>query len=257
MSRRPLIAGNWKMHKDHLEAIDLVQRFNYRLEAEDYDAVDIAVIPPFTDLRSMQTLIDADRLPIALGAQNCHWEDSGAFTGEVSPPMLARLNVRYVICGHSERRHLFAETDEIVNRKVQAVLRHAITPILCVGETLEQREAGQAKDVVVGQLHGALEGVGAEQVRTMVIAYEPVWAIGTGRTATPDDANEMCAMVRSTVADRYAGSTGEGVRVQYGGSVMPGNVVALMRQPDIDGALVGGASLSADDFAVICRFPRL
>lgn len=257
MSRRPLIAGNWKMHLDHLEAISLVQRMAYNLDSEDYRAADIAVIPAFTALRSIQTLIEGDRLPIILGAQDTFWEDEGAFTGEVSPPMLARLKVGYVICGHSERRQLLGETDEIVNRKVRAVLRHGMTPILCVGETLEQREAGQAKDVVVTQLHGSLDGVGAEQVGRMVIAYEPVWAIGTGRTATPDDANEMCGLVRSTIAELYVPATAAGVRVQYGGSVKPGNIAALMREPEIDGALVGGASLDPEDFAVICRFPRL
>jgi triosephosphate isomerase len=253
VSRTPLIAGNWKMHLDHLEAIALVQRLNYELRAEDYQASEIAVLPAFTALRSIQTLIEADRLSLALGAQDTHWEDQGAFTGEVSPVMLARLKVRYVLCGHSERRALFGETDEVVNRKVLAVLRHEMTPILCVGETLEQREAGTAQEVVSGQLRGSLAGVGPEAVAGMVVAYEPVWAIGTGRTALPEDANEMCGVVRSTVAEAYSGSVAGSVRVQYGGSVKGGNAVSLLGQPEIDGALVGGASLDPGEFATICR----
>jgi triosephosphate isomerase (TIM) len=253
MSRTPLIAGNWKMHLDHLEAIHLVQRLAYELTPQDYRAAEIAVVPPFTDLRSIQTLIEGDKLPLALGAQNCHWEDSGAYTGEVSPPMLARLKVRYVLCGHSERRALFGETDEVVNRKVLAVLRHDMTPILCVGETLEQRDAGEAKDVVVGQLRADLAGVAGVAAAGAVVAYEPVWAIGTGRTALPEEAQEMCALVRATVSELYGSSTADGLRVQYGGSVKAGNAKSLMRQPDIDGALVGGASLDPGDFAAICR----
>ena len=257
MARKPLLAGNWKMHLNHLEAISLVQRLSYHLDAWDLDRSEVAVIPPFTALRSIQTLIQNDRLGIALGAQNCHWEDTGAYTGEISPPMLAKLSCRYVICGHSERRTLFGETDEIVNRKVRAVLRHGMTPILCVGETFEQREAGQAHDLVMGQLDGSLAEVKADQVAGMVVAYEPIWAIGTGRTATDEDANEMCRLVRGWVTSRYGDDAAQSVRVQYGGSVKPGNVAGLMRQPDIDGALVGGASLDADDFAVICRYHRL
>jgi triosephosphate isomerase len=257
MARTPLIAGNWKMHLNHLEAIQLVQQLTYHLEPRDYDASEIVVIPPFTALRSIQTLIENDRLDLVLGAQNCHWEDGGAFTGEISPPMLAKLKVAYVLCGHSERRALFGETDEIVNRKVRAVLAAGMTPILCVGETLEQREAGDAETVVRGQLAGSLEGVAAEQVTGMVVAYEPVWAIGTGRTATSTDANDMCGAVRAALGERFTGPAAEGVRVQYGGSVKPGNVAELMRQPEIDGALVGGASLDAEDFAVICRHHRL
>ena len=265
MSRRPLLAGNWKMHLDHLEAIQLVQQLAYHLEADDFDRSEIVVIPAFTALRSIQTLIEGDRLALGLGAQNCHWEDAGAYTGEVSPAMLARLKVSYVVCGHSERRALFGETDEVVARKVAAVLRHGMVPILCVGETLEQREAGEAESVVAGQLRGSLAGVDAAAIAAaaagdpprLVIAYEPVWAIGTGRTASADDADAMCGFVRSTVAQLYGDGVADALRVQYGGSVKPGNVAELMRRDHIDGALVGGASLDPDDFAVICRHHRL
>lgn len=253
MSRTPLIAGNWKMHLDHMEAIALVQQLAYDLKPADYEGVQIAVIPPFTDLRSVGTLIEGDKLPVALGAQNVHWEDSGAFTGEISPPMLARLRVRYVLCGHSERRQLFGETDEVVARKVAAVLRHGMVPILCVGETLEQREAGEATDVVAGQLRAALAGVKPEAAAELVVAYEPVWAIGTGRNALPEDADEMCGAVRAVVGELFSADVAEAVRVQYGGSVKAGNAASLLRQPQIDGALVGGASLDAAGFAQICR----
>lgn len=255
--RKPLIAGNWKMHLDHLEAIQLVQQLVYHLEPADTDAVDVAVVPPFTALRSVQTLIEGDRMPLALGAQDTHWETSGAYTGAVSPTMLARLKVAYVLCGHSERRTVFGEADDVVNRKAKAVLAAGMTPIVCVGETLEEREAGRAEEVVVAQLAGSLADITPEQLAAAVVAYEPVWAIGTGKTATDAEAGQMCALVRATVAERFGQPAADGVRVQYGGSVKPGNVAGIMRQDDIDGALVGGASLDADDFAVICRFPRL
>jgi triosephosphate isomerase len=257
MARTPLMAGNWKMHKDHLEAIQLVQQLVYHLESQDYERTEIVVVPPLTALRSIQTLIDGDRLEIGLGAQNCHWESAGAYTGEVSPAMLAKLAVRYVICGHSERRHLFDETDEIVNRKVHAVLAHGMRPILCVGETDEQREAGEAEQVVTEQLHASLDGIARAQATEVVVAYEPVWAIGTGKTATPSDANTMCGHVRAQLANNFDAETARQMRVQYGGSVKAGNVAELMRQPELDGALVGGASLQADDFAAICRYHRL
>ncbi|MFO8074672.1 MAG: triose-phosphate isomerase [Actinomycetota bacterium] len=252
--RTPLIAGNWKMNNDHLEGISLVQQIAYRLEPEDYERSEVAVIPPFTALRSIQTLIDGDKLPMALGAQNCHWEDAGAFTGEVSVGMLSKLNVTYVVCGHSERRALFGDDDATVNRKVRAVIDGGLVPILCVGETLEQREAGDAEAVVDRQLRAGLEGV--DDAASVVIAYEPVWAIGTGRTATSEDANAMCGYVREIVTDLAGEEAGETVRIQYGGSVKAGNAAELMGQPHIDGALVGGASLKADDFAVICRHHR-
>jgi triosephosphate isomerase (TIM) len=254
--RTPVIAGNWKMHRDHLEAIQLVQKLAYHLEEADYEGQEIVVCPPFVALRSVQTLLQSDKLPIGLGAQNCHPEDEGAFTGEISAPMLARLDVRYVICGHSERRELFAENDEVVNAKVKAVQRHGMRPILCVGEVLDQREAGQAVDVVVGQLRGSLAGVRVPDPEELVVAYEPVWAIGTGRTASAADAQEMCAAIRTELAAIYDQPTADGIRIQYGGSVKPGNVRELMAQPDVDGALVGGASLSSEDFALIVGHRR-
>jgi triosephosphate isomerase (TIM) len=254
--RQPIIAGNWKMHKDHLEAIQLVQKLAYHLGEEDYEGQEVVVCPSFVALRSIQTLIQSDKLPIALGAQNCHAEDEGAFTGEVAAPMLARLDVAYVICGHSERRSLFGETDEIVNAKIRAVIKHDMRPILCVGESLEQREAGEATEVVVSQLRGSLDGIKVGVPEELVIAYEPVWAIGTGKTATADDAQEMCAAIRTELADLYDRDTADGVRIQYGGSVKPGNVRELMAQPDVDGALVGGASLSSEDFALLVGHRR-
>ena len=252
--RRPLISGNWKMHLNHFEAISLVQKLSYALTDADYAAVDVCVHPPFTDLRSVQTVLDIDDIPILLGAQHCHDEDSGAFTGEVSPAMLAKLQVRYVIVGHSERRALFGETDEGVNSKVRAVLRHGMTPILAVGETLEQREAGATTEVVLGQLSAGMQGLKREQAAGLVVAYEPVWAIGTGRVASPGDAQEVCAEIRRQVGESFGAAAADGVRIQYGGSVKPVNAAALMAEPDIDGALVGGASLDADDFARIVQY---
>jgi triosephosphate isomerase len=251
--RTPLISGNWKMHLNHFEAIQTVQKLAYLLGTEDDLSVDVSVHPPFTDLRSVQTVIEADKLPIVLGAQHCHFEEKGAFTGEVSPTMLAKLNVAYVIAGHSERRELFGETDEMVNAKVRAILKHAMTPILCVGETLDEREADQAEDKVTGQVQAGLDKVSAEQIAGLVIAYEPIWAIGTGRTASAADAQAMCEVVRRTVAAVAGAEAAAGVRVQYGGSVKPENAAELMGQTDIDGALVGGASLVPDDFAAIVQ----
>jgi triosephosphate isomerase (TIM) len=254
--RTPIIAGNWKMHRDHLEAIQLVQKLAYHLQADDYEGQEVVVCPPFISLRSVQTLLQSDKLPIALGAQNCHAEDEGAFTGEVSAPMLARLDVRYVIAGHSERRALFGETNEVVNAKIKAIQRHGMRPILCVGETLDEREAGRAVEVVVEQLRGSLAGITVKDASDLVVAYEPVWAIGTGRTATSDDAQELCAAVRHELASLYGQAIADGTRVQYGGSVKPGNIRELMNQPDVDGALVGGASLSSEDFALIVAHRR-
>ncbi|MFN8036500.1 MAG: triose-phosphate isomerase [Acidimicrobiia bacterium] len=252
--RKPIMAGNWKMHHNHLEAIQVVQKLNFRLDPDDFEQVDVVVCPAFTALRSVQTVIDADRLSIQLGAQNCHWEDSGAFTGEVSPPMLAKLAVRYVIAGHSERREYFGETDEIVNQKVKAILKHEMTPIVCVGETLAEREAGETDAKVSGQIRGGLAGIKAADAATVVVAYEPIWAIGTGRNATPADADATCGTIRATLRDLYGADTAAGMRIQYGGSVKPGNIAELMAEPEIDGALVGGASLDPDDFARIVRF---
>jgi triosephosphate isomerase len=252
--RQPLISGNWKMHHNHFEAIQVVQKLSFRLRTEDYDAVDVSLHPPFTDIRSVQTVLESDRIPIALGAQNCHWEEKGAFTGEVSAPMLAKLNVSYVIVGHSERRELFCETDETVNKKVHAVLKAEMTPILCVGETLEEREAGETEAKVSGQVRAGLEGVKPEQVAGLVIAYEPIWAIGTGRNATPDDAQGTVKTVRDVVGQVAGADAATAIRIQYGGSVKSSNIAELMAQPDIDGALVGGASLDPDEFARIVQF---
>jgi triosephosphate isomerase (TIM) len=253
-SRKPIIAGNWKMHHDHLTAIQVVQKLGFRLDDADYDRTGVVVCPAFTALRTVQTLIDSDRLRIELGAQNCHWEPQGAFTGEVSAPMLAKLNVTYVIVGHSERRQLFGETDESVNRKVRAVLGNGMVPIVCVGETLEEREAGGTDDKVRGQTEAAFAGIKAGEVAASVVAYEPIWAIGTGRNATPDDANATIGTIRATLRSRFDASTAAATRIQYGGSVKPGNIGELMAMPEIDGALVGGASLDPDDFARIIRF---
>ena len=252
--RKPIIAANWKMHHDHFVAIQFTQKLSYLLDSKDTDAVEVVVCPPFTDLRSMQTTIDADRIPIALGAQHCHWEDSGAFTGEVSPPMLAKLTVKYVVVGHSERREIFGETDEMVNRKVHAIWKHGMTPILCVGETLEEREAGTTEAKVVGQVRAAFAGLGKDRIAQTVVAYEPIWAIGTGQNATPDDAEATIAVVRAAVAEVGGDEAGDQVRIQYGGSVKPGNIASLMERPGIDGSLVGGASLDPEDFARIVRY---
>ena len=242
------------MNLSHLEAINVVQKLAYSLDKEDHSKTDVSVHPPFTALRSVQTVIDADDIPIALGAQNTHWETSGAYTGEVSPVMLAKLNVRYVIVGHSERRQLFGETDEMVNKKVKAVLSAGMTPIMCVGETIEEREAGHAEEKVLGQLRAGLAGVPAESVASMVIAYEPVWAIGTGRTATSGDCQWMCSSIRTVIKGDYGTVAAGGLRIQYGGSVKASNIAEIMAQPDVDGALVGGASLDPTEFAQIVGF---
>jgi triosephosphate isomerase len=252
-ARRPVIAANWKMHHDHLVAIQVVQKLSYRLDASDYEACDIVICPPFTAIRPLQNLLDGDRIPLLLGAQNCHWGDHGAYTGEVAPPMLAKLNVAFVIVGHSERRQLFGETDEWVNKKMKAVLKHELTPIVCVGETLDEREAGDTETRVTDQIVAAFAGVKAPDAERCVVAYEPIWAIGTGRHASPDDAEDTIAVIRSVIRDLY-GDVADAVRIQYGGSVNPGNIAALMSMPEIDGALVGGASLDPDDFARIVRW---
>ena len=253
--RKPLTSGNWKMNHNHFEAIQTIQKLAYALDKDDYQAVDVSVHPPFTDLRSVQTVIQADDIPVALGAQNVHQAANGAFTGEISPTMLQKLDVTYVIVVHSERRELFGETDEIVNAKAKAVLAAGMTPIVCCGETLAERNAGHAESKVAGQISGSLAGLDAATIGDLVIAYEPIWAIGTGETATPDDAQQMCAHIRSLVMSEWGSTTAASVRIQYGGSVKPGNASELMGQPDIDGALVGGASLDAGDFARIVKFP--
>jgi triosephosphate isomerase (TIM) len=253
-ARRPVIAANWKMHKTHLEAIQAVQKLSYLLDKKDSDRVEVVICPPFTALRSLQTLLDADRLPYGLGAQDVHWEDKGAFTGEISPGMLAALACRYVIVGHSERRQLFGETDETVRKKVRAVFAAGMAPILCVGETLEERDAGRTEDKVVTQVKAALGGMDEERVGSLIVAYEPIWAIGTGRNANPADAGEVIGLIRRTAASIASESASQTMRVQYGGSVKAGNIREFMAHPEIDGALVGGASLDTEEFALIVKY---
>lgn len=251
--RMPIIAANWKMFHDHLIAIQVVQKLSYMIDKVTFEELEVVICPPFTDLRTLQTLIEADKLEFGLGAQNCYFEASGAFTGEVSPVMLAKLNVDYVIVGHSERRQIFGETDDTVNQKAKAVLKYEMRPIVCVGETLEEREAGGTDDKVSGQTRAAFAGITGAQAEQCVVAYEPIWAIGTGRNATPDDANETCGVIRNALRDLY-GDTADAMRIQYGGSVKPGNIGELMAMPEIDGALVGGASLDPDDFSRIVNW---
>ena len=254
--RKPLISGNWKMHHNHFEAIQTIQRLAYALSSSDYENVEVSVHPPFTDLRSLQTVIEADEIPITLGAQHCHWEDKGAFTGEVSPEMLAKLNVSFVLVGHSERRHIFGESNEDINKKVRAVISKEMIPILCVGETSEEREQGRTIEVVETQLEEGLSDVKASDVASMVIAYEPVWAIGTGKNATPEDAQEVCKAIRKKIENDWKAASDE-VRIQYGGSVKGVNAPDLMKQIDIDGLLVGGASLDPDEFSRIIKYRLL
>ncbi len=251
--RKPLISGNWKMNLNHFEAIATLQKLAYLVGKDELERVDVSIHPPFTDIRSVQTVIDTDKLRYALGAQHCHWEEKGAYTGEVSPAFLGKLGVQYVICGHSERRELFGETDEMVNKKVAAIQQYGMTPIMCVGETLEEREAGATETKVLGQVKAGLAGRKPEQIGALVIAYEPIWAIGTGRTATADDAQQVCAAIRACVAELAGAEAAASVRIQYGGSVKAGTIAELIAQPDVDGALVGGASLDADEFARICK----
>ncbi|CAM3218624.1 triose-phosphate isomerase [Nocardioides dubius] len=254
--RVPLMAGNWKMNKNHQEAVVFVQKLAWTLsdKRHDYAAVEVAVIPPFTDLRSVQTLVDGDRLSIRYGAQDLSAHDSGAFTGEISAGMLAKLGCAYVVVGHSERRQFHAEDDALVNAKTRKALAAEITPIVCVGEGLEVRQAGGHVAHTVAQLDGALAGIDAEAVAGLVIAYEPVWAIGTGEVATPADAQEVCAALRARVQELHGEEAAAAVRILYGGSVKAANVAAIMQQSDIDGALVGGASLEVEEFSGICRF---
>jgi triosephosphate isomerase len=254
--RRPLMAGNWKMNVNHLEAIALVQKLAFALKDADYDSVDVAVIPPFTDLRSVQTLIDGDGYRIAYGAQDISVHEAGAFTGEVSGAMLAKLGCTYVLVGHSERREYHGEGDDIAAAKLRAARRHELTPILCVGEGLDIRQAGGQVEHVLAQVHGALDDVAPEALSSIVIAYEPVWAIGTGEVATPADAQEVCGAIRESLRER-AGGAADDVRILYGGSVKVSNVAAIMGEPDVDGCLVGGASLDPDEFVGIVRYRLL
>ncbi|WP_394552182.1 triose-phosphate isomerase [Agromyces sp. MMS24-JH15] len=256
VNRTPFIAGNWKMNLDHLQAIALVQKLAFALAEAKHDPADaeVAVFPPFTDLRSVQTLVDADRLPIAYGGQDVSSHDSGAYTGEISGAFLAKLGARYVIIGHSERRTLHAESDELVNAKVLAAQKHGIVPVLCVGETAEDLEAHGASAVPVAQLRRALEGV--DPAKEIVVAYEPVWAIGSGQAATPEQAQQVGAALRAVLAEVLGPDVAASTRILYGGSVKSSNIASFLREPDVDGALVGGASLDVDEFSAIVRFKK-
>ena len=255
-ARTPLMAGNWKMNLNHLEAVALVQKLAWTLDDKkhDFQRVEVVVVPPFTDLRSVQTLVDGDRLKVRYGAQDVSTQDSGAYTGEISAAMLAKLGCSYVVVGHSERRQYHAETDEVVNAKAKRALAAGMTPIVWVGEGLEVRKEGRQVEHTVAQVDGSLAGLSAEQVAGLVVAYEPVWAIGTGEVATPDDAQEVCGAIRARIADSLGADAAAGVRILYGGSVKAANVAGIMAQPDVDGCLVGGASLDAEEFGGICRF---
>ncbi|MER5266876.1 triose-phosphate isomerase [Actinosynnema sp. NPDC002837] len=250
--RQPLIAGNWKMNLNHLEAIALVQKIAFSLPEKYFAKVEVAVLPPFVDIRSIQTLVDGDKLLLKYGAQDLSPHDSGAYTGDVSGPMLAKLGCSYVTVGHSERREYHNEDDGVVNKKVKAALKHGVTPIFCLGEQLDVREAGGHVEHCTEQLVAGLKGLTAEQVRDVVVAYEPVWAIGTGKVASSADAQEVCAAIRVKLAELYGEDVASAVRVLYGGSVKSGNIAELIAQKDVDGALVGGASLDADEFAKLC-----
>jgi triosephosphate isomerase (TIM) len=253
----PLIAGNWKMNCTHFEAIALVQKLAFSLSDRDYKHVEVAVLPPFTDLRSVQTLIDGDKLKLRYGAQDLSPHANGAYTGDISGSMLAKLGCSYVLCGHSERRRYHQEDDGVVNAKVKAALAVSVTPILCVGEALEVRQAGRQVDHVMTQLKASLAKVPAEALASMVIAYEPIWAIGSGEVASPDDAQEMAAAIREHVSGAAGGEAAAAVRILYGGSVKGDNIASIMGMQDVDGALVGGASLDAGQFAAICRYREL
>ncbi|HET9499720.1 MAG TPA: triose-phosphate isomerase [Marmoricola sp.] len=255
-ARTPLMAGNWKMNLNHLEAVHLVQKLALTLadKKHDFARVEVAVIPPFTDLRSVQTLVDGDRLQIRYGAQDISMHDNGAYTGEISASMLAKLGCSYAVVGHSERREHHGEDDAEVNAKARQAVKGAITPIVCVGEGLEVRKAGTHVEHTLAQVEGSLAGFSAEQVAGLVVAYEPVWAIGTGEVATPADAQEVCGAIRQRLAENLGADAAAGVRILYGGSVKAANVAGIMQQPDVDGALVGGASLQAEEFGGICRF---
>jgi triosephosphate isomerase len=253
-TRRPIMAGNWKMNLTHLEAILLVQKLAATLTEQQLADVEVAVLPPFTALRSVQTAIEGDKIPIRYGAQDLSPYPSGAYTGDVSGPMLAKLGCTYVVVGHSERRQYHHEDDELVNAKLKAAFTAGLTPIFCVGEGPDVRESCGHVAHCTSQIDAGLDGLKAEQVSQLVIAYEPVWAIGTGKTATPDDVQEVCAAIRARVAQAYGSDVGQAVRIQYGGSVKASNIAEIMAQPDVDGALVGGASLDAEEFAAICRY---
>jgi triosephosphate isomerase len=250
------MAGNWKMNLNHHEAIALVQKIGHGLSAEDLEAVEVVVLVPFTDIRSVQTTIDADKFEIGYGAQDLSTQDKGAYTGEISGAMLAKLGCTYVVVGHSERREYHNETDEVVLAKVQAALRHGLTPIMCIGEGLPIRQAGQHVEYTLAQIDGGLAGLSAEDVAKVVFAYEPVWAIGTGEVATPEDAQEVCAAIRGRLRESFGDEVADAARILYGGSVKGNNVAGIMAKPDVDGGLVGGASIDADEWITICKFPK-
>jgi triosephosphate isomerase len=252
--RKPLMAGNWKMNLNHLEAIAVAQKLVYGLVDKDYDAVDVAIIPPFTDIRSIQTLVDGDRLRLQYGAQDLSPESSGAFTGDISGAMLKKLGCTYVVVGHSERRSVHNENDTLVNRKIKAALANELTPIFCVGEDLAVRESGMHVSHVVRQVRAGLEGFTKPELKKIVIAYEPVWAIGTGKTATPEDAQEVCAAIREEIENIGSSDIAANMRVLYGGSVKSSNIVEIMKMEDVDGALIGGASLDPEELAKIAKF---
>jgi len=254
--RKPLIAGNWKMNLNHLEAIAVTQKLSYSLDDKDYDAVDVTILPPFTDIRSIQTLVDGDRLRLTYGAQDLSPEAAGAFTGDISGSMLAKLGCSYVAVGHSERRSIHQESDALVNAKIKAALANEITPIFCIGEELSIREAGTHVEYVLEQVRNGLKGFHKPELKKIVFAYEPVWAIGTGKTATPEDAQEVCAAIRVELAKIGSDEIAAGARILYGGSVKSGNIVEIMKQADVDGVLVGGASLDPEEFARIAKFHR-
>jgi triosephosphate isomerase (TIM) len=253
IERRPLIAGNWKMNLNHLEAIALTQKLAFSLNEKQLSDVEVVVLPPFVDIRSVQTLIDGDKLLIGYGAQDLSPHVKGAYTGDVSGSMLAKLGCQYVVVGHSERRAHHHEDDAVVAAKVKAALTNDLSPILCVGEGVEVRASDGHVPHCTGQLDAALAGLKPDQVEKVVVAYEPIWAIGTGKTATPEDAQEVIAAIRNRIAEKH-GNTADRVRVLYGGSVKSNNIAAIMKQPDVDGALVGGASIDADEFVRICRY---
>ncbi len=252
--RKPLMAGNWKMNLNHLEAIAVTQKLVYSLNDKDYDAVDVAVIPPFTDIRSVQTLVDGDRLRLLYGAQDMSPESGGAFTGDISAAMLTKLGCTFVLVGHSERRAIHGEDDSQVNRKARAALSNNLTPIICVGEDLAVREAGTHVSYVIRQIRGALAQISKVELKKIVIAYEPVWAIGTGKTATPEDAQEVALAIRQEIEEIAGEEISQGLRILYGGSVKSSNIAEIMAQPDVDGALIGGASLDPEELAKIAKF---
>jgi triosephosphate isomerase (TIM) len=256
-TRKPLVAGNWKMNCNHLEAIALVQKLAFTLSDRDFQAAEVVVLPPFTALRSVQTLVIGDRLQIGYGAQDVSQHANGAYTGDISASMLAKLGCGYVLAGHSERRQYHGEDDALVNAKIKALLGAEIVPVLCVGESLQVRQAGDYVPYVLAQVDAGLAGLRAAQVDGIVIAYEPVWAIGTGQVATAEDAQEVCAAVRDRISEGHGGETAASVRILYGGSVNADNIAPIMEQHDIDGALVGGASLDAGEFARICRYREM